>query len=703
MTLARFAYWLRWGMLLTFLALLAALPAPIAHSLPAPSHPTMDAQPVEQGRQALPPGLAPTLAAALTADANSDDQVRPLPGRDDAFQATNPDQRLTTTFLPAGLTLATGDPASGVTWGMRLAALGDESHLLPVGEVAPLKVGGRLEYRRAGVTEWYLNSPLGLEQGFTLLAPPADQRTGALALVVDVTGAVVSAAGGEITLVLPDGERLRYGNLAVRDATGRAVPARLVGEGEQIRIVVEDGGAIYPLVVDPLVQVARLTANDGAAGDEFGVSVALSGDGNTALVGANNKKIGTNYSQGAAYVFTRGGGAWSQQQELTANDGAANDQFGNAVALSGDGGIAIVGALSKTIGTNGYQGAAYVYTRSGTTWGPPTLLTANDGAAYNRFGNAVALSGDGSTALVGASAKAIGGNAFQGAAYVFTRGGMTWSQQQELTAGDGVAYDSFGRSVALSGDGTTALVGAYGKTIGANTNQGAAYVFTRSGTTWSQQQELTANDGAANDRFGRSVALSGDGSTALVGAYYKTIYTRFGANVGQGAAYVFTRSGTTWSPQQELKADDGAANDRFGNAVALSVDGSTALVGARSKTIGANSYHGAAYVFTRSGTTWSQQQELTASDGAAGDYFGYAVALSGGGSAALVGAYFKTIGANTNQGAAYVYLQASPNPLPPPQPTAPVVVNTPVPLPVAHPTGVPITNPTPLPLPPRRP
>src|SRR5579884_1576984 len=400
--------------------------------------------------------------------------------------------------------------------------------------------------------------------------------------------------------------------------------------GDALAVWVDDTAARYPLTIDPLVQQAKLVASDGAAGDFFGLSVALSADGNTALVGADGK----NGFQGAAYVFVRSGTTWSQQQKLTAADGAAGDQFGGSVALSGDGNTALVGADGK----NGFQGAAYVFVRSGTTWSQQQKLTAADGAAGDQFGGSVALSGDGNTALVGADGK----NGFQGAAYVFVRSGTTWSQQQKLTAADGAAGDQFGGSVALSGDGNTALVGADGK----NGFQGAAYVFVRSGTTWSQQQKLTASDGAAGDQFGGSVALSGDDNTALVGAAGATI----GSNADQGAAYVFVRSGTTWSQQQKLTASDGAVDDFFGLSVALSGDGNTALVGADGK----NGFQGAAYVFVRSGTTWSQQQKLTAADGAVFDNFSLSVALSGDGNTALVGAYGK----NGQQGAAYVFVRS---------------------------------------------
>ncbi len=375
--------------------------------------------------------------------------------------------------------------------------------------------------------------------------------------------------------------------------------------------------------------------------------MALSADGNTALIGAPLKKVGSNIAQGAAYVFVRSGTTWSQQTtpSLLASDGATNDEFGYAVALSGDGNTALIGAYAKNVGSNTYQGAAYVFVRSGTTWSQQTTpsLLASDGAGSDLFGWSVALSADGDTALIGASGK----SSDKGAAYVFVRSGTTWSQQTtpSLLANNGAANDLFGASVALSADGNTALIGAYFK----NSNKGAAYVFVRSGTVWSQQTtpSLLASDGAAGDRFGYAVALSADGTTALIGAYSKSSL--------KGAAYIFVRSGTTWSQQTtpSLLASDGAAGDSFGYAVALSADGNTALIGASGK----NSYKGAAYVFVRSGTTWSQQTtpSLTASDGAANDFFGYAVALSADGNTALIGAYAKNVGSNTYQGAAYLF------------------------------------------------
>ena len=281
----------------------------------------------------------------------------------------------------------------------------------------------------------------------------------------------------------------------------------------------------------------------------------------------------------------------TEQAQLTASDGAASDYFGYSVAVSGD--TALIGSYLDDVGANGDQGSAYVFTRSGTTWTQQQKLTASDGALGDDFGYSVAVSGD--TAVVTAVFHNAGGNSDQGSAYVFTRSGTTWTEQSKLTASDGAANDQFGRSVALSGD--TAVVGAHADNVGANSDQGSAYVFTRSGTTWTEQAKLTASDGAASDYFGMSVALSGD--TVVVGAWLDNV----GANADQGSAYVFTRSGTTWTEQAKLTASDGGAGDSFG--VSFSMSGNTAVVGAYSDNVGSNADQGSAYIFVSPGTTAS--------------------------------------------------------------------------------------------------
>jgi hypothetical protein len=379
----------------------------------------------------------------------------------------------------------------------------------------------------------------------------------------------------------------------------------------------------------------QLAASDPAANQNFGWSVAVSGD--TAVVGAWGDQSDESPLQGTAYVFTRSGATWTQQQVLTASDGASADRFGSSVAISDD--TLLIGACNFNMPG---PGAAYVFTRTGALWTQQQKLTASDGTNNSVFGYGVALDGD--TAVVGAqwqpydAAADTGG---PGAVYVFTRSGTIWSEQQKLTAGDATAEDRFGYSLALEGD--TLLVSAPGRTVGANALQGVVFVYARSGGAWSRQQVLVQSDGGARNFFGgQSIALQGN--TALLGAG--------GHNERRGAAYVFTRGASGWSQTQELTASNSAPEDLFGDTCAL--DGDKALFGAWLRQVGENVDQGAAFVFTRTGAGWVQDGEaLLASDGAAGDWFGVAVGLSGG--SAFIGAPLKTIAGLYFAGAAYVF------------------------------------------------
>ncbi|HNX33240.1 MAG TPA: FG-GAP repeat protein [Kiritimatiellia bacterium] len=326
----------------------------------------------------------------------------------------------------------------------------------------------------------------------------------------------------------------------------------------------------------------------------------------------------------------------AQQTKLTAGDGAFGDCFGYSVALAGD--TALIGSYGDD-DKGADSGSAYVFTRSGAAWTQQAKLTASDGVAGDCFGSSVALCGD--TALVGAHMDDDKGTD-SGSAYVFTRSGTSWSQQAKITAADGAACDYLGHSVSLSGD--TALVGAH-LDDDKGADSGSAYVFTRSGTSWSQQAKLTAADGAAGDSFGYAVALSGD--TAAVGAFRDD-----DKGADSGSAYVFTRSGSTWNQQAKLAAADGAEGDGLGISVAVS--GDTALAGADGDDDkGADS--GSAYVFIRTGTTWSQQAKLIAGDGSSGDWLGHSVALTNG--TALVGAHGDD-DKGTDSGSAYVFTRS---------------------------------------------
>jgi hypothetical protein len=250
------------------------------------------------------------------------------------------------------------------------------------------------------------------------------------------------------------------------------------------------------------VEQQRLVASDGAAGDFFGTSVAISAD--TVIIGVQKDDIGMHADQGSAYVFTRGGGVWTQQQKLVSSDGAASDEFGVSVAVSGE--SAIVGAHWDAVGGRIQQGSAYVFNRTYWfgfgIWAEQQKLVASDGRAVDWFGEAVALGGE--TAVVGSVYGDVAANADEGAAYVFTRSGGVWAQQQKLLASDGGTRDYFGHSIAISGD---VLVASASNDVAANGNRGSAYVFTHSGGLWKEQQKLVPDD-VGNHYFGTSVALT---------------------------------------------------------------------------------------------------------------------------------------------------------------------------------------------------
>lgn len=371
----------------------------------------------------------------------------------------------------------------------------------------------------------------------------------------------------------------------------------------------------------------KVVASDASMDASFAYGVSI--DGDTAVVGASNA------GAGAAYVFTRTAGVWTQQQILTADDGVAADGFGFSVSVSGD--EVIVGAPYATVGTNGGEGAAYVFTRTAGAWTQVKKLVPDDGTSNFNFGWSVAL--DGANAIISAPSAFVSGNVLQGKAYVFSAVGGVWAQGPTLLASDGSASASFGYSVAL--DGTTAVIGAQG----VSSYIGAAYVFDGTGGTWMQTGELVPDDGVAVEFFGISVSVSGP--TALVGAYNQ----RVNGHNGQGSAYVFGESGGVWSQQQKLIASDGAAGARFGLSVAL--EGDSALIGSYTATVGGNPQQGAAYVFSQSGGTWTETDKLVASDGASGDHFGNAVALSA--TTAMVGAFDVAVDTNTGAGATYLF------------------------------------------------
>ena len=621
---------------------------------------------------------------------------------DDGIVARNPGQRWQTHF--DGSTFIIKPDAGGWTWGLELLSYGrtGTERLVSAPDCIEHQ-GTRVSYQwDESLTEWYLNDRRGLEHGYTLHDRPSGSNV-PVQFTLAVRGGLqprVSADGKDISFVDADGHSaLNYSGLTVFDADGTTLPARFVLPTESGRsgtassstlvLVVDDRGARYPLTIDPIAQQAYLKSSNSQFGDAFGFALATSGD--TLVVGAHSEDsaaTGVNGDQsnqsggtsGAAYVFVRTGGVWSQQAYLKASNTGVGDRFGYAVDIDGD--TIVVGAWgedSNATGVNGDQtnntltdnGAAYVFTRSGTTWSQQAYLKSPAGGFDDYFGIAVAVSGD--TVVVGAyqedsNATGINGNSANnssfnaGAAYVFARDGASWSQQAYLKASNTGVNDQFGRSVAASGD--FVVIGAYGEdsnatgvnggqASNASSNSGAAYVFVRSGSTWSQQSYLKASNTGPEDQFGYSVAASGD--LIAVGAFSEDS-SATGVNGNQadngalhsGAAYVFTRNGTVWSQEAYLKASNTDAGDSFGWSVDIS--GDRVVVGASQEWSNAtgvdgdqsdNSQHwaGAAYLFERSLGNWSQIAYLKASNTEQNDQFGWDVAVAGG--MVVVGAPFE--------------------------------------------------------------
>jgi uncharacterized repeat protein (TIGR01451 family) len=380
------------------------------------------------------------------------------------------------------------------------------------------------------------------------------------------------------------------------------------------------------------VQQGSKLVGSGAVGSALqGFSVALSADGNTALVGA----IHDNGLAGAAWAFTRNGGAWTQQGSKLVGSGAVGTALqGTSVALSADGNTALVGGYND----NGGVGAVWVFTRSGGVWTQQGSKLVGSGAAGStRQGSSVTLSADGNTAVVGGYGGGTGGGA-----WVFTRSGGVWTQQGAKLVGSGAAGDAGqGSSVALSADGNTVVVGGPFD----NGRVGAVWVLARSGGVWTQQGSKLVGSGAAGNgaEQGSSVALSAEGNTAIVGGPADN------SGSGPGAAWVFTRSGGVWTQQgSKLVGSGGDVQTNLGVSVALSGDGNTAVVGGD----GNNAATGASWVFTRSGGVWTQHGAKLVGSGTAGSAEqGFSVALSGDGTTAAVGGYMD----NNLAGAAWVF------------------------------------------------
>jgi hypothetical protein len=519
-------------------------------------------------------------------------------------------------------------------------------------------------------------SPGTLDQVFQPSQAAYTARVGFLSPTTTVTP-VTSAAAATVSV----------NGLAVSSGSASApIPLAIGVNLISVDVTSEDGvnTSSYTLTVtrqtvDEFAQQAYIKASNAGNGDQFGYSLALSGD--TLAVGAyreDSNATGINGNQtdnslidtGSVYVFICNDGVWSQQAYIKASNTNDRDHFGISLALSGD--TLAVGADledSDASGIGGNQsnnnapdsGAVYVYTRSGTLWSQQAYIKASNTDADDRFGFSLALSGD--TLAVGANqedsnASGIGGDQSDnnatdsGAVYVYTRSGTQWSQQAYIKASNTGSDDNFGYSVALSAD--TLAVGANREASGATgidgdqndnsqVNAGAVYVFTRDAAAWSQQAYIKASNAGSGDFFGWSLALSDD--TLAVGATGEASNAsgingdqNDNSQVRAGAAYVYIRSGLAWSQQAYIKASNTESEDTFGWSLALSGDNlavsapkedssSTGVDGDQGNNDLPDS--GAAYLFRRSAAAWSQLAYIKASSPGGGDFFGWSLALSG--------------------------------------------------------------------------
>ncbi|HEY2719556.1 MAG TPA: IPT/TIG domain-containing protein [Solirubrobacteraceae bacterium] len=588
---------------------------------------------LEHAVSTLPLALQAELASARAAP-DSAFAARRDAGNVDGFETANATQGLAGSYDNKGIELA----GAGLTERLRLSTLSAGATTTTPGAATLTAHANGVTLTRARLSEWYRNSALGIEQGFTIARAPSAAATAAstgLALGIALSGnATPRLSSDGTTLTLNHGSTaISYGALRATDATGRVLHSSLSLQGNTLTLHVETARARYPLSVDPLIQKGGKLAGTEAE-SRFGTSMALSADGSTLIVGAPQ----ANGSTGAAYVFTREGESWVKQAAITppapttspqgeeqcaeeSPEEAGECSFGASVAISADGKTALIGDPSPST----TAGSALIYVRAEAGEWLQQAMLSGDGLTSShegRFGKSVALSADGNTALVGVPS---GGN-LRGGAWVFARAGTEWSKQTALLDAEAVPLARFGRAVALSADGQTALIG--GPTATGST--GAAWTFARSGTIWAQQGAALLGGEAelGAGHFGKSVALSGDGQTALIGAPE--------ANGARGTVWAYGQSGSTFA-QQGGALDEGTAAEegtRFGTSVALSGDGALALIGAPHRSGG----FGSVTQWAHAGAEWSlRPQRLGGSEGSGRSYTGASAAFSSDGLVAAIG------------------------------------------------------------------
>lgn len=465
--------------------------------------------------------------------------------------------------------------------------------------------------------------------------------------------------------------------------------------------------------------IGLLKASNTDSNDNYGNAVAVSNDGSTIAVSAfkesgiaNDPTTNSAALSGAVYVYRKTNGIWNEVAYLKAPNADDKDEFGYAIALSGDGNtlaISTINEASSATGINGNQldnlapasGAVYLYVNNGSSWQSQAYIKSSNSNLVDSFGFSVSLDADGTTLLVGApgessSAQSINGDetdntgSLSGAAYVFELQNNQWAQTAYLKSTNSDKLDSFGYDVALSEDGSTAVVGSPGEDSNATSvngdemdnssnNSGAAYVFVHNGTTWAQDSYLKASNSDSEDQFGHSVDVNSDGTVIAIGAFNEASDSEINGNEsdnsasGAGAAYLFYKSQAGWQQEDYIKAVNSDASDHFGSDVQLSSNGKALVVGAPNEASSSQgldgdvqlndaSTAGAVYLFTDVEGTWQQTEYIKSRNTDAGDGFGSAIAISGDGNTLIVGAKDEASdgsdfndNSSSGSGAAYIY------------------------------------------------
>lgn len=465
--------------------------------------------------------------------------------------------------------------------------------------------------------------------------------------------------------------------------------------------------------------IGLLKASNTDSNDNYGNAIAVSNDGSTIAVSAfkesgiaNDPTANSAALSGAVYVYRKTNGIWNDVAYLKAPNADDKDEFGYAIALSGDGNtlaVSTINEASSATGIDGNQldnlapasGAVYLYVNNGSSWQSQAYIKASNSNLVDSFGFSVSLDSDGTTLLVGApgessSAQSINGDetdntgSLSGAAYVFELQNNQWAQTAYLKSSNSDKLDSFGYDVALSEDGLTVVVGSPGEDSNATSvngdemdnssdNSGSAYVFVHNGTTWAQDSYLKASNSDSEDQFGHSVDVNSDGTVIAIGAFNEASDSEVNGNEsdnsasGAGAAYLFYKSQAGWQQEDYIKAVNSDASDHFGSDVQLSSNGKALVVGtpneaSSSQGLDGNvqlndaSTAGAVYLFTDVEGTWQQTEYIKSRNTDAGDGFGGAIAISGDGNTLIVGAKDEASdgsdfndNSSSGSGAAYIY------------------------------------------------